>query len=321
MQGLLLSSSFAPSHFRGSEGFDLRLTVLGNLTIDEIVNQKGVHVAPGGPAYHVSRAAAYLGAKVRLVSNIGRDYPGGMLSSLSRAGVDLRDVERDIGSTTRFKLSYTKGTRRIWLLERGRQLSTVKRIGRPDAIHIGPVFGEAKAEDFKTFRASTNFLSVDVQGLLREGGRGGRVRLVERNLRSLLAICDAVKASEEEARLISHRHDPISAVHQIQHTLSLFILLTRGGKGMVLGVPPDRVYAVPSYPEKNVVDPTGAGDIMMAGWLHTYLSTKDPLWAASVGSAFASLSVRKYGPGKFQVSREELLKRSAFVHRNIRPVA
>ncbi len=300
---------------------ELRLTVLGNLTIDEIVNKKGVRVAPGGPAYYVSRAATYLGAKVRLVSNIGRDYPGAMLSPLSRAGVDLRDVERDSGNTTRFKLSYTNGTRRLWLLKRGRQISAVKRIGRPDAIHIGPVFGETKTQDFRTFRASTKFLSVDIQGMLRAGGRGGRVRLIERNLRPLLAVCDAVKASEEEARFMTRQYDIISAVQRIQRIARGFVLLTRGRRGMVLGVPPDRVYSVPSYPEKHVVDPTGAGDTMVAGWLHTYLSTEDPLWAASVGSAFASLSVRKYSPQKFRVSRKELFKRSAFVHRRARTLA
>ncbi len=300
---------------------EVQLTVLGNLTIDEIVNKTTVHVAPGGPAYYVSRAAAYLGAKVRLVSNIGKDYPAAMLTPLSHGGVDLRNVKRDSGSTTRFKISYIKGTRQLWLLKRGRQLSMAKTMGRPDAIHIGPVFGETKAQDFRTLRANSNFLSLDIQGMLRESGENGRVRLVERNLRPLLGLCDLVKASEEEARLITHQYDSISAVQHVQRIASGFVLLTRGRRGMVLGVPPDSAYVVPSYPEKHVMDPTGAGDTMVAGWLHTYISTKDPLWAASVGAAFASLSVREYSPRKFRVSRKELFKRSAFVHRRTRAVA
>ncbi len=298
----------------------MRLTVLGNLTIDEIAVNGSVHIAPGGPAYYVSRTAAYLGAKVRLVSSVGRDYPAAVLRLLRSEGVDLQEVSKERGLSTRFKLTYTHGTRRLWLLKQGKLLGAVKRIGRPDAVHIGPVFGETSVHHFKTSRAKTNFLSVDIQGLLRAAGRGGRVRLVERNLRPLLAQCDAVKASEEEACLVTHRKNPISAVRQIEGIRGGFVLLTRGRKGMLLGVPPDKVYAVPSYPEKHVVDPTGAGDTMVASWLHTYLSTKDPLWAASVGSAFASLAVRNYGSKKFRVSRSDLFKRSASVHRRIRLV-
>src|SRR5438094_9684727 len=79
----------------------VRLTVLGNLTVDEIGDNEGVHAAPGGSAYYVSRTAAYLGARVRLVSMIGRDYPETILRKLGSEGVDLGDVKIGSGLSTR----------------------------------------------------------------------------------------------------------------------------------------------------------------------------------------------------------------------------
>ena len=298
----------------------MQLTVLGNLTIDEIVDKGSVHTAPGGSAYYVSRTAAYLGARVRLVSNIGRDYKEKTLRQLSSEGVDLRDVRTDTGHTTRFRLSYEQEVRELWLLERGRRLGPVRRVGRPDIIHLGPVFREVGAQHFKTSRARTKFLSADVQGLLRATGRQGHVKLVKRNLRPLVSMCDLVKASEEEASVATGCSDAISALRQLQGICAGFVLLTRGRRGLFIGVPPDVVYSVPRYPENHVVDPTGAGDTMVASWLHTYLTTRDPLWAACVGSAFASLILEKSGPRKFPVSRSELLKRSGFVYRRSRIV-
>ncbi len=296
----------------------VQLTVLGNLTIDEIVDSTGTHTVAGGSAYYVSRTATYLGARVRLVSNIGRDYPETTLMQLGSEGVDLGGVTTSIAQSTHFRLSYEQEVRKLWLLEQGRKLGPIKTVGRPDIIHLGPVFREVGAQHFKTSRTRTKFLSVDVQGLLRATGRQGRVRLVKRNLRPLVSMCDLVKASEEEARIATGCSDTISAIRQFQAMCDGFVLLTRGRKGLLIGVPPDIVYSVPHYPESHVIDPTGAGDTMVASWLHTYFATRDPLWAASVGSAFASLIVKRSGPRKFPVSRSELLKRSGFVHQRSR---
>ncbi len=295
----------------------VRLTVLGNLTVDEIGDNEGVHAAPGGSAYYVSRTAAYLGARVRLVSMIGRDYPETILRKLGSEGVDLGDVKIGSGLSTRFRLSYEREVRKLWLLERGRKLGPIKTIDRPDVIHLGPVFKEVGLQHFRTSRARTSFLSVDVQGLLRTTGRQGRVRLVKRSIRPLVSMCDLVKASEEEAGIATGRSDPVSAIRRLQAICGGFFLVTMGIRGLLVGVPPDIVYSVPRYPERHVIDPTGAGDTMVASWLHTYIATRDPLWAASVGSAFASLVIRKAGPRKFPVVRAELLRRSGFVYQQI----
>jgi len=77
---------------------------------------------------------------------------------------------------------------------------------------------------------------------------------------------------------------------------------------------------IPSVPEARVVDLTGAGDIFVGSWLATFLSTGDARWAAAVGGAFASLSVRGVGASKFRFARDELFRRASWAYRYSRLV-
>ncbi len=79
-------------------------------------------------------------------------------------------------------------------------------------------------------------------------------------------------------------------------------------------------FRIPSVPERKVVDLTGAGDIFIGSWVATFMSVEDALWAAAVGAAFASLSVRGTGVSKFRVDRRELFRRASWVYENSRLV-
>ncbi|HEX4921382.1 MAG TPA: PfkB family carbohydrate kinase, partial [Candidatus Bathyarchaeia archaeon] len=88
----------------------------------------------------------------------------------------------------------------------------------------------------------------------------------------------------------------------------------------ILGIRPDERFSVPAFRDPAVSDTTGAGDVFAGSWLLTFLSTKDPIWAASVGSAFASLASRKTGLSKFQLSRKELFRRASWVYDHTKAV-
>ena len=66
-------------------------------------------------------------------------------------------------------------------------------------------------------------------------------------------------------------------------------------KGSVLSVEGAQ-YNIAACPSQVVVDPTGAGDVFMGGFLTEYLRQKESVWCACVGSAAASLVVEGIGP-------------------------
>src|SRR5207245_11365921 len=110
------------------------------------------------------------------------------------------------------------------------------------------------------------FVSLDIQVLIRTAGPFGRIRLSNKNLGDYLGLCDAVKASREEAKVLTSTIDPIRMALGLLGKGPKFALVTLGSKGVVVGSK-DGILKVPAYRETRQFDSTGAGDVMLAGWL------------------------------------------------------
>ncbi len=298
----------------------MRIGVYGNLTLDELC-QNGEHlVRPGGSALYSSLAAAYLGARVSIFSSIGRDYPRNTLSSISSNLIDLAGVKKFDGLTTRFRISYSADSRRLEVVHPGQRLRPGRILRSLQAIHLGPVFNEIGLDALTYARRHSEFLTLDVQGLLRTTGPEGFVRLVRKNVNPFLSKCNLVKATEEEARVMAPASTIVATARRLLRKGAQYAIITRGRSDSLLVKKYGGAFRIPSVPERRVVDLTGAGDIFIGSWLATFMFVEDALWAAAVGAAFASLSVRGTGVSKFRVDRRELFRRASWVYENSRLV-
>jgi sugar/nucleoside kinase (ribokinase family) len=298
----------------------VRIGVYGNLTLDELDRNGKLVVRPGGSALYSSLAAVSLGARVSVFSNIGSDYPRDTLSSLNSRGIDITRVKKLDGLTTRFRISYRGDSRKLELIHPGQRLKPADCPRSLGAIHLGPVFKEVGLDVLNYACRHSQFLSFDVQGLLRTLDRDGSVRLVRRSIGPFLSKCNLVKATEEEARVMAPGATTVATARRLLHKGAQYVIITRGRSGSLLVRKNGDALHIPSVPESKVVDPTGAGDIFIGGWLATFLALKDPLWAGAVGAAFASLSVRGFGASKFRFARRELFRRASWVYKNSRLV-
>lgn len=298
----------------------MRIGVYGNLTLDEI-DQNGEHlVRPGGSALYSSLAAAYLGARVSIFSSIGRDYPRNILSSISSHLIDIAGVKKFDSLSTRFRISYSADSRRLEVVHPGQRLKPGRILRSLQAIHLGPVFNEIGLDTLTYARRHAEFLTLDVQGLLRTMGQDGVVRLVRKSVNPLLSKCNLVKATEEEARVIAPASTIVATARRLLRQGAQYAIITRGRSGSLLVKKYGGAFRIPSVPEPRVVDRTGAGDIFIGSWLATFMSVEDGLWAAAVGAAFASLSVRGTGVSKFRFDRRELFRRASWVYEKSRLV-
>src|SRR5881296_3701618 len=287
------------------------------MTIDEIVSDSGLNrIVPGGSAFYASVTASIFGAGAGILSSIGPDYPQDSLAWMAKKKVNLKGIQTGNSASTRFRLMYKQGNRKVRLLNRGPIISDEVQIGNQDIIHLGPVYHEIDLELAAMARRKCRFLSLDAQGLIRTAGRFGRIRLSNKNLDDYVGLCDAVKASREEAKVLTSTIDPIRMAWGLLGKGPKFALVTLGSKGVVVGSK-EGILKVPAYPETRQFDPTEAGDVMLAGWLVGFWKTRDPSWASAVGSAFASLIVRHSGRAKFQISRSELFRRAAWIFARI----
>jgi sugar/nucleoside kinase (ribokinase family) len=85
-----------------------------------------------------------------------------------------------------------------------------------------------------------------------------------------------------------------------------------GAQGSVLSTQ-GTVYHVPACKSARVVDPTGAGDAFIGGFLTEYTRQKELLWCACVGSAAASLVVEDVGTTFFG-EKAEIYRRASVIY-------
>ena len=297
----------------------LDIAVCGNPTIDELVQNGRVRTFPGGSALFTSCAAAYLGSKVGIIGTIGEDYPPKILKRLKTLHIDIHFLRETPRPSTRFQITRNNGSRRLRLIEPGSHVVEPRSTGRFQGVHLGPVFNEIQSSLVTTLRKRCEFLSADLQGFIRTGSANGAVQTVPRSLGRLIGQCDMVQASIEEARSQTRSRDPRVILNRFLAMRAQYGIVTVGEKGSWLGSQRDGTYFVPPFSDLSIRDSTGAGDVFAGSWLSTYLSTKDPVWASAVGSAFGSLASRRTGLAKFRINRRELFRRATWVYNHVKP--
>ncbi len=288
------------------------LVVVGHLSQDQIIVPTGSSEALGGSAAYVSLVASRLGLSVGIVSTVGRDFKEEYAKTLTEAGVDTAGIVRTVGRTTSFRNIYKGG-----MLSRQELLGLSHSIRSTDlpahyhgstGIHFGPLLDEIDREAIPLWSSQAEFTSLDIQGLCRVSKVGSSV-VPARNpkLNRYLAYVEMVKATSSEVAIATGEEDPSRASARLHDSGPEIVLVTLGEQGAFLSVR-GRTEEVPVFPPAKLVDPTGAGDAFVGGFIYSYLETSDAYRSALIGSCVASFVVEDVGPRRIP-SPEMLEKR------------
>jgi Sugar kinases, ribokinase family len=240
----------------------------------------------GGGVAYCSLAAARLGLRVGCL--MGVDGPAAdatELGLLEDAGVLIHRVPLDHAPV--FENIERDGHRRQRWLSKS---DPVPAAALPDEWRgtrgwlLGPVAGEVGGEWADVAAARPDAcVAVGWQGLLREFAADGWVRGVDPSPSPLLAAAGLVSVSVDDLA-------PGLGMTELRgFAPRATILLTAGHRGG-LALSGSRVHRYPAIPSQAVVDPTGAGDVLLAAlmvvWLlHGELATGRALrFAVAAGS-------------------------------------
>jgi sugar/nucleoside kinase (ribokinase family) len=297
------------------------ITVVGHFSIDSILLPSRSHpfVILGGSVTYVSLVTKRLDGTVSIISKVGADFPEAYLWWLRQEGIDLSGVVRlETEQTTRFELGYSRdlSNRTLRLKSRASpiNLSDLPNSLRVRAIHIAPIAGEISYEVVEHLKHCADVLSFDPQGLLRSFDEAGNVTCCSLVDKHLLSLINIYKSSLDELKVVTGHSDLNLAIKAIHDLGVETVIVTLGVKGAVLSAE-ETLYTIPACSSRIVVDPTGAGDVFMGGFLTEYLRQKDSLWCVCVGSAAASLVVEGIGPTFFG-EREEIYRRANSIYEN-----
>jgi sugar/nucleoside kinase (ribokinase family) len=295
------------------------VTVVGHFSIDSIILPNRSHplVILGGSVTYVSLVTRRLDGTVSIISKVGGDFPEAYLWWLRQEGIDLSSVVRlETEQTTRFELGYSKdlSNRTLRLKSRASpiNLTDLPNSLRARAIHIAPIAGEISYEVVEQLKHCADVLSFDPQGLLRSFDEAGNVTCCSLVDKRLLSLTDVYKSSQDEISALTGQSDLNSAIRAVHDFGVETVLVTLGVEGAVISVE-NALYNIPACNSVAVIDPTGAGDVFIGGFLTEHISQKDPLWCACVGSAAASLVVEGIGPTFFG-DKEEIYRRARSIY-------
>jgi len=295
------------------------VAVIGHLSIDTILlpSRTDPFVVLGGSAAYTSFAAKRLQATVSVISKVGGNFPEAYLWWMRQEGIDVSDVIKQAEDpTTSFELSYNAdlSDRLLKLKSKGVPLCLTDLPPglNAKAIHIAPIANEVPFEVVEHLKKCTKVLSIDPQGLLRSFDEAGNVTENNSLDTRIFSSINIYKSSQNEIYKLTGESELKPAIKAIHDVGVETVIVTMGNKGSVLSVEGSQ-YNIAACPSKIVVDPTGAGDVFMGGFLTEYLRKKESVWCACVGSAAASTVVEGIGPTCFG-KKEEIYQRAKLLY-------
>jgi len=266
---------------------------------------------------YVSLSAKRLGANVSIISKVGEDFPEAYLWWLSQEGIDLSKVAKiKHEKTTRFELNYNSDmsnrTMRLASKAPSIKVEDVPSSLKTKAVHLAPIANEIPCEVAEKLAKSAEVISLDPQGLVRVFDENGLVANEPLKDKRMLELIDVYKSSQDEIEAVTGVADLKSAIKAVHDFDVEIVIVTLGMKGAVLSIG-GAMYEIPAYTPNKLVDPTGAGDAFIGGFLAEYVRGKEALWCACVGSALASTVVEGVGP-TFLGDKDEIYRRASVLY-------
>jgi sugar/nucleoside kinase (ribokinase family) len=290
-----------------------RIVVFGDV-IDDVV------VVPAGPIRHdtdtpssirqraggsAANAASWLGAQRAAVDFVGRVGAGDVARHseiLAGFGVTphlVGDPEHPTGAI----VVIVEGNSRSMLTERGAndflsaddvtddlldEASVVHFTGY--SIYHGQGHGDGHAAVRRLFeRAAQRSVSVSVDpasaGSLEDFGAQVFLDLIDG--------ADLLFPNLDEGRALTGLDEPMAIAAALGERFPL-VALTLGAEGVIVAEQGSELVRIPVV-ESTIVDPTGAGDSFVAGFLASWTADRDAVAAARAGATVAARAVTQVG--------------------------
>jgi sugar/nucleoside kinase (ribokinase family) len=260
------------------------LLVTGTIALDSVETPFGRHDnVLGGSATFFSYAASYF-TSPRLVGIVGEDFPREHIELLAGRRIDTAGLTiKDGAQTFRWRGSYSGNMNEAQTLET--HLNVI-------AQHNPAV--PAKFADSKyVFLANTHpglqlslLRQIESPKLVVADTMNLWIDIARDDLRALMKHIHGMVLNDGEAKMLTGKSNLVSAAEDVLEMGPQFVVIKKGEHGCLMAGRGGEKFALPSFPTKTVVDPTGAGD-SFAGGMMGYLSTREVFSMSELKTALA----------------------------------
>lgn len=268
-----------------------RVVVVGDIMNDIVVVPRGpivpdtdtesqIRHRPGGSAANTAAWIGSLGTPVDFIGCVG-DADAAMHVDLFESGGVTPHLQVEPGIPTGAIVILVNGEERSMLTERGANAAfsgitlTDEILDDAAVVHIS---GYTIVKDFGSGAAQRIIRRAQERGVPVSVTPGSYGYLAEYGVERFL---DDIRGTEilipnlAEGQLLSGREDPLEVgAALLQH--APIVLLSRGSLGVILFRRDHPPLEVPPPPVAHLIDPTGAGDALAAGFLSHWVASRDP---------------------------------------------
>jgi len=297
----------------------MSLTVVGSIAYDAVRAPAGARERMlGGAATHFSLAASFFD-EVRVVGPVGDDFDDASWEALRTRGVVTDDVELVAGGKTFFWSGvYSENLNERETLETDLNVFEHFQPKLSDAARACDVLFLANIQpdlqrEVREMCADARFVAMDSMDLWINIARDS----LERTIRSV----DCLILNDEEIGMLTGRTSTLEAAEELLGWGLTSVVAKQGKYGAQLYTGEGQ-FALPAFPLKDVIDPTGAGDTFAGGFVGYVAAaggeaTHDVLVnAMAYGTALASFNVQAFGTERMpQLTPAEIEDRVATLER------
>ena len=296
---------------------------IGHITLDKIITPKQTVYMPVGTSYYFSHGIYHLKdhAHYKLVTSLASsEYQS--VNELRAKGINVEVIPSRYTVYFENKYGENQNNRTQRVLAKADPF-TVEKLKHLEArfFHLGSLLSDDFPLEVIKFMSAKGILSVDAQGYLREV-RGEKVYPVDwEEKREALKYIDILKVNEHEAAVLTGSSDYDEAVHLLHEWGVKEVLLTLGSEGSLIYAE-NKLYRIPAYPPREVVDATGCGDTYMLGYLYMRNKGASYAEAGTFAAALSTIKLEKSGPfcGTEQMA-SDIIKRSPLKAERLTSVA
>ncbi len=273
-----------------------------------VSDRRTVH---GGTACNVARHAAGLGVPVRLWSRVGPDFPPDWKVGLEADGVDLAFFDMGGSRTPTCYVLTDDQDRQSYCMDQG---AMTPPYSLPTALLDGVSWLHVGTGDPASYEPLVRAAGAAGVSVGFDPGQEIHFAYDAQSFERMLNLADVFFCNDVElGRALSYLR--YGAADQLLDHVDT-VVATHGAKGAALYRSRQKPVQLAALPA-TVVDPTGAGDALRAGWYAGLAAGEDAPAALLRGMAAAAVVVGHPGPQNHVVRRDEVEERLGALHPDV----
>lgn len=275
--------------------------IVGSVALDTVRTPSGeVEGALGGAAVHSSVAASFF-SPVRIVGVVGDDFPNVHLEFLKNRRIDLTGLQICPGKSFRWSGYYEGDLNQACTLSTDLNVFEQFRPALPPSycssqfVFLANIDPDLQLEVLNQV-SNPSLVACDTMNFWIDSKKDALVEVVRR--------VDIVFLNDAEARQLTGTTNLIKAAREILALGPKAVVIKKGEHGALL-FSEDTLFAAPSYPIEDLIDPTGAGDSFAGGFMG-YLASAGDVSLSNMrraiihGSTLASYNVQDFSVNRLR---------------------